>query len=159
VSSNFYVYALTVNGVVKYVGKGSARRVKSYSDRDLKRATPYVREQLLAARVRGDAIGHLILGEFAGEAEAYAAEREWIRRYPAANLWNLSGVRRPRRPHGDAGRLILAAQDRTPVGNAVVDPEEARALNLPAGRVELGETQTKALRQYRYQHAMRVGSL
>ena len=64
----FYVYGITVNGTVKYVGKGSETdkqdRLLQYFTQDLKHATPSVRDGIQEARMRGDEVGSLILEEF-----------------------------------------------------------------------------------------------
>jgi len=142
----FYVYGLTVNGVVKYVGKGSETdkqdRLLQYFTDDLKHATPSVRDGLQEARVRGDEIGYLLLDEFpvpdegcALECEdrVYAAEAVWVDRYGLENLWNRVGG-------GRAGWKLSTATKRL---ISISRKKGGRFVHDPEGKERLGKLLTE----------------
>ena len=134
----FYVYGITVNDVVKYVGKGSETdrqdRVSQYFTHDLKHATPSVRDGIQEARARGDSVGMLILEEFpvpVGASEsfvlevedrAYKAEALWVDRYGLENLWNRVGGGKAGWKLGSATKKLISIS-RKKGGRFVDDPE------------------------------------
>lgn len=153
----FYVYGITVNDVVKYVGKGSETdkqdRFLQYFTKDLKHATPSVRDGIQEARDRGDSIGLLLLEEFPvppGSSEstvleiedrAYRAEALWIDRYGLGNLWNRVGGGRSGWKMGDASRKLISLSKK----------KNGRFVNDPEGKSRLGKILT-AVDKIKAQH-------
>lgn len=103
-----YVYAIVVDGNVRYIGKGSGKRSATagrYADhlRCMRRlirhraeglpvprsAQAHVTRQLAHAWLDGAAFEEMILGEGLTEQEAFDLEREMIASAPDGHLWNI----------------------------------------------------------------------
>lgn len=180
----FYVYGITVGGVVSYVGKGSGDRILTYFTDSLSGVTPYARKKLEEARCMQSEIGVLILDTSQDENLIFDREAIWIRRYGIDNLWNLttggrsgwavvkslraiqSMAQKDRaKMHGAArkahGHLLtdLEKMPKIPTEDRVqrhISAAEGNALNLPAGLVWINQDQSKKLKDYRFLNARRL---
>ena len=117
-SGKAYVYAIKVDGVVRYIGKGTGRRYAGHlaKVRQLDRrqadgldATPPSRfySLLLDAYRRGLKIEPVIVSDGLADRDAYRLEIETRKQYPAKQLWN----ERPcwQRPEYRARQLMFGA--------------------------------------------------
>jgi hypothetical protein len=94
-----YVYALTVDGVVRYIGKGRRYRALEHfrfareinrrrASGEKLRALP-VHNKLAKALRQGLALGYQVLENGLTDEAAYRREAEEIAKAPAGQLWNL----------------------------------------------------------------------
>lgn len=100
-TGNAYVYAIFVDGVVRYIGKGTGPRAKVHlrhanrlnalraSGRVIKASKFY--NQLCAAILRGVSVDIQYLATGLSDEEAFAVETVEIAGRDAASLWNLKG--------------------------------------------------------------------
>jgi hypothetical protein len=94
-----YVYEVLIDGMVRYVGKGTGRRFKNHIT-TAKRYERYMREgrsqitvapfyeKLLLQLGRGADISYRIVQKFDGDQDALSKEIEHIASFPAGQLWN-----------------------------------------------------------------------
>lgn len=175
-----YVYGITVDREVRYVGKGSGGRVLDYFTENLSGVTPYAKKKLLEARQRDARIGVLILDRSEDEAWIYEKEAVWIKRYGIDNLWNKTTGGRSKwkvtqttktiQSIGQRNRFRGNHASRAGLGHLLSDieklpepreralkwtvtPREGNDLDLPAGLVELTPLQEQKLKKYRYERA------
>lgn len=96
-----YVYSIVVDGVVRYIGKGSGvrqkrakehlRAAKELSKRRAGGEKIWARHfiyKLARAWENGSKIEHVIVADGLEDAEAYAREIDEIARWPREQLWN-----------------------------------------------------------------------
>lgn len=94
--NRFYVYAVLVNGVVRYIGKGSGRREEAHVRHVMKlqkrkstvRLTRFY-AKLRAAINRGCAISYTRLVNGLTNEEAFEREIKEIAKRPKSQLWNV----------------------------------------------------------------------
>jgi hypothetical protein len=103
--TRFYIYGITIDGKVCYIGKGSDRgrhsRIMQYFEESLAHVTEYAREKLKEARRRNAEISHILFEEFpipstatyaevlSMQAVAHRAEARWIKQHGGPDLlWN-----------------------------------------------------------------------
>jgi hypothetical protein len=94
-----YVYAVRVDGIVRYIGKGTGRRLNAHMKivRSMARrraagesviAVSMFYDKLFRAYVAGSTIDHEILCDGLSNADAYRTEIEVKKGFEAAQLWN-----------------------------------------------------------------------
>lgn len=98
-TANAYVYAIVVDGVVRYIGKGIGRRLfrhrthallvtrRRAEGRQVKSSLFY--NKLAKALARGDSVEERIVFNGLSESQAYEIEREEIASAPKGQLWNV----------------------------------------------------------------------
>lgn len=95
-ASAAYVYAIVVDGVVRYIGKGRGRRLKkhlSVARRLLTgdaRGAQVVQRRLSKALSLGASVEERVLVSGLSDADAYDRERAEIASFPNGQLWNLT---------------------------------------------------------------------
>jgi hypothetical protein len=96
---NFYVYAIKVDGVVRYIGKGSNGRVHVHMSavralvRKTRKHVRGIHRKLHHAHTGGAKIAHKFVKSGLTECQVYAAEARVIanyRKYRPGQLWNLT---------------------------------------------------------------------
>lgn len=101
---NAYVYAIAVDGVVRYIGKGSgiplkrakqhlrdARRINRQRANGLRKFVVYADHQLAKALGRGASIEISVVSDRMTHEQAFAKEVQIIASAPSGQLWNMSG--------------------------------------------------------------------
>jgi hypothetical protein len=96
--SRCYVYAIKVDGIIRYIGKGTGNRSKRHVGHafriELERANGkrpkagLFYNKLAKAARNGSVVEDEILVSGLSDEEAYALEIEWIAKFPAEQLWN-----------------------------------------------------------------------
>lgn len=97
--ANAYVYAIIVDGVTRYIGKGSKRRAREHfkiirslarrrSAGEIVQAPSLFYEKLCAAYLSGCDIESRVLVDGLTHEEAFRAEIAERNSYPASQLWN-----------------------------------------------------------------------
>jgi hypothetical protein len=98
-TSAAYVYAILVDGVVRYIGKGRGPRAASHVSEaerinrrraagEKVRTSKFYNGLAAAIRAGRSVVSEIIAGDLTDEA-AFARETEEIASYPAGQLWNL----------------------------------------------------------------------
>jgi hypothetical protein len=111
--SGAYVYAITVDGVIRYIGKGTGARATEHLRRARRLASdaaarPRARfhRRLADALLGGSKIESLIIAGRLSDDEAYRLEEAEIAKLPLGQLWNID--RGGHGPTSEGMRLAMA---------------------------------------------------